>query len=324
MDFDFRHVLDTPGLDVQFFDATHQNAAATSSTEWQVWTKPKDARMIYMFALGGGGAGASPTALTPFTSCYGGGAGGPSATISFMIPAFFCPDQLWVQVGQGGKGSNTGAGAAGLQTFVAVEPFNQALANANIWTMLGASGGAGGAVNGAGGAEAVGSAPQWCKKGHLTATNAQVVSANGGGVGGVNNAVGFSSPWSQSGTITMGGGGGGGQGGIGTGTSNTGNGGSIILPYTNDFWPSAPNGGIGGNTTVNATNGDPGYSAAYFMVNMGGAGGGASAGNTFGVAGTGGNGARGSGGGGGGGGTNAATRGRGGDGGDGLLYVISW
>src|SRR5574337_520780 len=110
---DFRHILDTPGLDVQYFTCMHQNADTTSSTEWQTWIKPSEAKMVFIIAQSAGGGGGSPTFAAPNTSCFGGGGGGSGGLATFLIPSFFLPDMLWVQAGNGGNGSNTGAGAAG-------------------------------------------------------------------------------------------------------------------------------------------------------------------------------------------------------------------
>ena len=84
---DFNHILATPGADIQYFfgDTT------TTLVQWQTWTKPRGARMIYIMAVGGGSGGGgdnnpspgsgglaigSPGVGVAGTQGYPGGAGG--------------------------------------------------------------------------------------------------------------------------------------------------------------------------------------------------------------------------------------------------------
>jgi collagen type III alpha len=325
---DFRHILDTAGLDVQFFASSDNLATEAISLQWQTWHKPEGAKFVYMMSAGAGGGGSSPVIAAPNTSCFGGGGGGAGGLGVFNMPALLLPNELFVLTGAGGAGGSGGIGGGGGASFVAVEPFSAPNSNANEWALMWSIGGAGAQSNGQFGTGGTFAQQQITRKGHITGiiTNPGAQSgANGGGCGGTgNNTSGLNPVWNPV-SLLNGGGGGGGQGGGGNSTfANTGNGGTLTLPYTNDYWPAPPAIGLAGNSTVNATAGAAGWMTDYFMLNFGGAGGGGSFGNTFGSSGNGGAGALGCGGGGAGGAGLASARGVGGKGGDGFVLIISW
>ena len=69
---DFNNILATPGVDIQYFEAPAQ----TNLLQWQTWRKPRGAKWIYMWGVGGasgGGGGCNTTAAGPSK----GGDGGP-------------------------------------------------------------------------------------------------------------------------------------------------------------------------------------------------------------------------------------------------------
>lgn len=79
--------------------------AISGSNAWQTWIKPRGAKIIQIFCLGGGGGGSqggvNSSGLSP---AYGGGGGGGSSITQGLFPAFLLPDTLYIQVGIGGFG----------------------------------------------------------------------------------------------------------------------------------------------------------------------------------------------------------------------------
>ena len=76
---------------------------------WQIWTKPQGAKMVYMFGLGAGGGGGGGWAGATSTLRCGGGGGTGGTYAKLVIPAFFLPDVLYIYVPCGAAG---GVGAA--------------------------------------------------------------------------------------------------------------------------------------------------------------------------------------------------------------------
>jgi len=69
---------------------------------WQPWNKPRNAKFIEIFCVGGGGAGVAPTLSTGTGT--GGGGGSSAGIVRGLIPAFLLPDTLYILVGKGGVG----------------------------------------------------------------------------------------------------------------------------------------------------------------------------------------------------------------------------
>ena len=99
-----------------------QNYTFYATGNWQAWNKPRNAKFIEIFCLGGGGGGSHPTNQSTAGS---GGAGGSSAGIvRGIIPAFLLPDTLYILVGKGGAGgtvSNT-TGGSGAISYIGLQP----------------------------------------------------------------------------------------------------------------------------------------------------------------------------------------------------------
>ena len=84
--------------------------------------------MVFIFAVGGGGAGI-------FAAVTAGGTGGGSgAQTTVLIPAMMIPDILYVWTGRGGL--NTVSGDPGQPTFVSVEPFVSATTTSPPYSFL--------------------------------------------------------------------------------------------------------------------------------------------------------------------------------------------
>lgn len=96
-------------LDITAFSI---NGNGNGVTGWQIWQKPRNARMIFAIVVGGGGGGGGGFTGAAGTARGGGGGGGSGAVSRIIIPAFFLPDTLFVFCGSGGAGS-TGSGVAG-------------------------------------------------------------------------------------------------------------------------------------------------------------------------------------------------------------------
>ncbi len=279
-----------------------QKFYATDATSWQVWTKPRNATIVFMICIGGGGGG----------SCGGnvpgeryGGAGGGSGGISRLtVPAIIIPDTLFVQPGIGGAGTTiiaTTGGTGGI-SYVSVMPDSN---TANLFlasSTAGAGGGTGapsgvtGRVSeGAGGTVALITATPFALMGKWT--------ANAGGAGNTGGTyitaeTGFDTKMINNCILTGGSGGG----------SGTFAGGSIT---TSGQFPALNPGSTGDA-------GSSGWILEKPFSTTGGVGGG---GNTGGTGGDGGNAAIGSGGGGGG---SGIASGVGGNGGSGLVIIATW
>lgn len=295
--------LSNPYLNTQVFTA--------ATTQWQTWTKPDKAKMVYIFCLGGGGGGGGGRTAA-INSSTGGGGGASSAITVALYQASLLPDTLYLQVGIGGDGGiASGVGTAGTISYISYRPDTTAinLLLQSSATTPGGGGAGGGTVGGTGG-----TAPTvW---NYVTAVN--------GGLGLVTTEVGQAGTvgTSSAGTITnltpisivTGGAGGGGTSSAGTGY----NGASIL---GSGFLNTISTGVI--NAADSTIHGGNGYNTLYInkLPNFftGGAGG-SSATTSARTAGKGGNASYGSGGGGGGGSYNGAG-GAGGKGGDGLIII---
>ena len=90
---------------------------------WQTWNKPRGAKMIEIFCLGGG-AGGGQTTVSTGTGVGGGGGGASGGIVRGLIPAFLLPDTIYILVGKGGAGSSTSgtAGSVGGISYIGLQP----------------------------------------------------------------------------------------------------------------------------------------------------------------------------------------------------------
>jgi len=318
---DFNHILATPGYDIQQFYGEANNPTLRS---WQTWKKPRGVNWVYMIGVGGGGGGGTGR-VSAVTSGAGGGGGSGGQSI-LLIPSQFVPDTLYVQAGFGGAGATTvaSAGAAGIPTYVAIEPVTTLTGNMTILYVNGGSGGvfASGASGGAGGAGGVIATTAGMPLAYRGVTNFIVGQAGTAG-GTASGGAGTNLTPPITGLMVTGGAGGGGTNG------SAGAAGGNILTISNmlgtDFFPVPLSGGTAASGATPATAGASGFISRNFLFNFGGTGGGGASGTVGGNAGAGGGGAPGCGGGGGGGlGSSNPTVARGGNGGGGFVIIISW
>ena len=283
-----------------------------SGTDYQIWTKPKNVRLVHILCIGSGSGGGGGQAGASATARRGGGGGG-SAGYSFGIfQASLIPDNLFLLIPTGGAGgiggSTSSNGSAGTLSYVSVESNNTAI---NILIQSGAVAPTGGTSGLNGGNAGVG--------GTVYAGGILDLLGITTFIAGQNGTAGQTTPVPTDLTLNriLSGG----SAGAGTNGATPQAGANIIGGgFINNI-----NGGAGSSTSV-AGNGSSGYISQLPMINglqrqpflfTGGAGGGSS--NT-GTGGVGGNGAFGSGGGGGGAGFTALA-GNGGSGGDGLIII---
>lgn len=110
-------------IDVFNIPSSTQNTITFYATgNWQTWNKPRGAKMIEIFCLGGGAGGAIATVGTGARA--GGNGGCSSGIVRGIIPAFLLPDNLYILVGKGGAGStgsNTSGGSGGI-SYIGLQP----------------------------------------------------------------------------------------------------------------------------------------------------------------------------------------------------------
>jgi hypothetical protein len=89
---------------------------------WQTWNKPRNAKFIEIFCLGGGAGGAVQAIGTG--NATGGAGSGSGGIVRGLIPAFLLPDTLYILVGKGGAGSSTSntAGGQGGISYIGLQP----------------------------------------------------------------------------------------------------------------------------------------------------------------------------------------------------------
>jgi hypothetical protein len=287
-------------LDFSHIPSQQQNTTIfyAQSGSWQTWNKPRNAKMIEIFCLGGGAGGGQGTVITGTSNAGGGGASG--GIVRGLIPAFLLPDTIYISVGKGGAGSSTSAtaGSVGNISYVALQP------TASEQTLICKSStttpGAGGAASGGGNAPTISviSLSAFGNLGLFTAI-AGVAGANGGS-GATSNGVNQAALGTN---IVTGGCGGGGKGST---AGFFGQGGSITSASV--ILTTPVSGGL-----VDGAEGNSGYGTLQPFCGTGGAGGAGRSGTT-GQGGRGGDGWYGCGGGGTGGGSVATKAGNGGDG----------
>lgn len=265
---------------------------------WQTWTKPRNAKFIEIFCLGGGAGGAIQ--VIGIGARTGGSGGGASGIVRGIIPAFLLPDTLYILVGKGGAGStqNNTAGGVGGISYIGLQP------STSEQTLI-------------------------CKSSTSTATNSTVgatistvslsafgnlglftaIAGVGASTGGTNPSgplPGSSQAALATSLVTGGAGGGAKQSAAFAAGGNITSASAILTTQVN--------GGV-----TNAQDGDSGYGTLIPFCGTGGAGGAGRQGDS-GAGGNGGNGWYGCGGGGAGA-TTSVTGLRGGNGGDGLVII---
>jgi len=278
---------------------TNTNTQSTytfyATGEYQPFQKPRNAKFLEIFCLGGAAGGGHCTIGAAGVTGAGGGAS--AGMVRMIVPAFLLPDILYIFVGKGGKGGivSNGTGGSGSISYVSVD-------NGSTLTLCKSSqsSGNGGTSAGVGGtAPTIAVSPTFTGLGLFTS-----VAGVAGSAGGANTGTNGTSQAALGTNIVMGGAGGGGKT-----ASVFGTGGNITSATS--ILTSQVNGGV-----TAGQNGDSGYGNLSTLCGTGGAGG---AGITTGTGGTGGNGWYGCGGGGGG--AGSVVAGNGGDGGDGLVII---
>lgn len=277
-----------------------------SGGSWQVWNRPRGKSMCSMIVIGSGAGGGGGMTGASGTVRGGGAGGGSGAIARCIIPIYFLPDLMYVQVGVGGAGgAATVAGTAGQRSYISAAPNTTA---ANIVMQSGAAAATGGAAGSTGGSATAGAAETVSTVTLCILAQAGVLTFIAGKIGAIGGVVG---------------------GGVGASNTlqtssflNGGAGGGTTPAANTDFAGGTQTGAgifptIAGGVSGGATHASGGMLLRSPFMSYGGAGGGTS--QT--TAGNGGAGAIGSGGGGGGGGV---TGGSGGRGGDGLVIIQSW
>lgn len=284
-------------------------AKGCTTGEFQIWYKPRGAKMVHFTLIGGGAGGGGGKTGAAGTARGGGGGGGSGGMNRFSIAADLLPDILYIQVGLGGPGAAAdGTGTSGGISYVCFAPSISSNSNilhksCNAASTGGSPGTAAAGGNGGAGGTSVnyGFGAPWASLVQGTGVAGQT-GANGGAHTGAN---GSNITWATAGLIITGGSGGG-----GTPTGNTDfsggaiNGSGLILPT------------LAGGASAAGRGNDGLFTRRPYFMSCGGSGGGTA--GAAGTAGAGGDGGPGSGGGGGGGGV---TGGAGGRGGDGLIII---
>lgn len=280
-------------LDFSHIPSQHQQTYTFYATgNWQTWSKPRNAKMIEIFCLGGGAGGVSPTLSTGTGT--GGGGGGSAGIVRGLIPAFLLPDTLYILVGKGGIGpSTTAPGPNGGISYIALQPLTSEQTLICKSSTATASGGTG-TAGGAGATISVVSLSAFGNLGLFTAI---------AGVNGSNEGL---SPTALATNLTTGGAGGGGKTPIAFTAGGNITAASVILTST-----------VNGGTTTGQS-GDSGYGTLKPFCGTGGAGG-AGIQGASGTGGNGGNGFYGCGGAGAGGSSTVSAKA--GNGGDGLVII---
>ena len=71
------------------------------STDWQIWEKPANCKMVMILCMGGGGGGGGGQNGSPATTRRGGGGGGSAGLSTGFYSSVQIPDTLFLQVGAG-------------------------------------------------------------------------------------------------------------------------------------------------------------------------------------------------------------------------------
>ena len=277
-------------LDLSHIPSQQQQTYILYATgNWQTWTKPRNAKFIEIFCLGGGAGGAA--APLGGTGRNGGTSGGGAGIVRGIIPAFLLPDTLYILVGKGGAGgaSNAAAGNSGGISYIGVQP------STSEQTLICKSSTTVPSNSTTGPAISVISLSAFGNLGLFTAIAGIGAIGGGGGAGGSQTALATS--------LVTGGAAGGAKSSVAFFSGGNINAASVILT-------TQVNGGV-----TDGENGADGYGTLIPFCGTGGAGGGGS----LGAGGNGGNGFYGCGGGGSG--AGSSMKKGGGNGGDGLVII---
>ena len=302
---------------------------ANGTTSWQTWKKPRGAKFIQIFCLGGGASGGSGYRGTAGSTRAGAGGGGSGGIARALYPAFLLPDTLYVQVGVGGASAQQIAGVgitgnAGGISYVSISPTSSALsviAQSSTAAALGGASIASSTTNAGGAAATIwtggaGASSPFTAMGLITSS----VGVAGGISTNANTGV-IVNVQALGTNIVTGGGGGGGNNQITVGSYSATSGASIISASL-ILLNNVP-GGLTGSLIGAGNPGSNGYGSLSPFCGVGGSGGSGQASGSF-SAGNGGNGWYGCGGGGGGAATiTTGTGGSGGKGGDGLVIITT-
>ena len=287
---------------------------------FQTWTKPRGASMVMIYCIGSGAGGGGGFTGIATSNRGGGGGGGSAAMTGVLLAGPFCPQELYVQVAQGGIGGAAGAagGPGGTSFVVPGFPYTNgtiailtiadtmiASSNSIATPAIGGSAGsaAGGNAGGAAGSVSTTDTAMALAYGPTFTFSGRAGTASGAlGAAGVN-----STGLAVSSAPTCAGAGG------GSPTNADVNGGRM----PGSGWIGEQ--GLNSNGSSALPNGKAGITV--WTPVFGSSGGGGGAGINASVGGIGGDGGIGSGGGGGGGGT---TGGAGGNGGGGMVVIVSW
>jgi hypothetical protein len=269
-----------------------------NSGSWQTFVKPRNAKFLEIFCLGGGGGGGHTTISA--AAAIGAGAGGSAGIVRGIIPAFLLPDTLYIQVGKGGAGAKASAtvGGTGGISYISLDGTTSEQALICKSSTSTATGGANTATAGAGATVAVTALSAFSNLGLFTA-----IVGVAGSTGGANTGTAGTSQTALGTNIVTGGAGGGGKTASVFGAGGDITAAPVILTTT-----------VKGGVTAGQDGAD-GYGTLIPFCGTGGAGG---AGVTTGAGGKGGKGFYGCGGGGVGGGSVVSAAG---DGGDGLVII---
>ncbi|MDT4799987.1 hypothetical protein FQZ97_326650 [compost metagenome] len=279
------------GVDVQVYTASGS------------WSRPANAKAVYILIIGGGGGGGGASgavAATGVQASGGGGGGGGACSDAYLVADVLLPYSVSVNVGKGGVGGVGGTGGAanglsGQQSYIFYTSGSSSV------TLAAAGGGGGTSTQGGQGAHFVGGSTSGLRAGGK------------GGNGDTGSGASVSGLTWDGGSDSGFGGAVGGAGGGGVNAGNTANGGGA------GYGPASGGGYFNGGNNQGGSPAQPPIVPGY--MGAGGPGGGANA------SGNGGNGAPGGlyGGGGGGGGTRAGYKaGNGGDGAPGLVIFITY
>lgn len=318
-------------LATNIIDQTLISTDNTPLSDTYDWSKPYGCSYVHIIICGAGGGGGSGCVAAAARAAGGGGGGSSGAQGSFLIPSIFCPEQLFISLGQGGVGGSavtTGngiVGTAGSATIITIN--NNFTPGGNLIVAGGGLGGGAGTSTAGGSGGAAPTATDNTQTrifmtrsllGYRNSATSMINGGNAGTAGGFNRVAGTTKNIdTPTGSFILGGTGGGGIGDAGDPVYGGGPM-SISLP---SIWSV----GLGGGTST-SRNGSSGrrfnHMPGFFVV--GGTGGATTTGAAGETAGSGGNGILGSGGGGGGSAYIGSTSGAGGKGGDGFVLITTF
>jgi hypothetical protein len=301
--------------------------ATGGTNDWQTWQKPRGAKFIQIFCLGGGASGGSGYRGAAGSVRAGAGGGGSGGIARVLYPAFLLPDVLYIQVGLGGASpagttaTSGSTGNAGGISYVSISPTASAvsiLAQSSTATALGGAATLSSTTNAGGAAATVWTTTSspFTALGILT-----LVAGVAGGISTNANTGAVVNVQALSQSIITGGAGAGGNN-LTVAGSPTATPGASILSASVILTTSIP-GGLTGSIIGAGNPGSSGYGSLSPFCGVGGSGGSGQASGSF-TAGRGGDGWYGCGGGGGG--TSVVTTGTGGaggKGGDGLVIITT-